>query len=293
MFQNKMVLGTVAFLVLMLLSTTVFTVRQTETAIKLQLGKVIRADYEPGLHFKIPFIQNVRKFDTRIQSVDSNPEQFLTGEQKNLIVDSYIKWRIQDVVTYFTSVGGNAERAKLRLSETLADGLRSEFGKRTIQEVVSGDRAKIMDLITQQASQRAREFGIEILDVRLKRIELPRDVSDSVFQRMEAAREQVAKELRSRGEASAVRIRAEADRESVEIIAKAERDAEQIRGEGDATASEIYAKAFGENPEFYALYRSLQAYRNTFKDRNDILVLEPNSDFFGYFKQAHGQLSQP
>jgi modulator of FtsH protease HflC len=293
MFQNKMVLGAVAFLVLMLLSTTIFTVRQTETAIKLQLGKVIRSDYEPGLHFKIPFIQNVRKFDIRIQSVDSNPEQFLTSEQKNLIVDSYIKWRVQDVVTYFTSVGGNAERAKLRLSETLADGLRSEFGKRTIQEVVSGDRAKIMDLITQQASQRAREFGIEILDVRLKRIELPRDVSDSVFQRMEAAREQVAKELRSRGEASAVRIRAEADRESVEIIVKAERDAEQIRGEGDATASEIYAKAFGENPEFYALYRSLQAYRQAFKDRNDILVLEPNSDFFGYFKQAHGQLPQP
>jgi modulator of FtsH protease HflC len=293
MFQNKMVLGAVAFLVLMLLSSAIFTVRQTETAIKLQLGKVVRSDYEPGLHFKIPFIQNVRKFDIRIQSVDSNPEQFLTSEQKNLIVDSYIKWRIQDVVAYFTSVGGNAERAKLRLSETLADGLRGEFGKRTIQEVVSGDRAKIMDIITLQASQRAREFGIEILDVRLKRIELPRDVSDSVFQRMEAAREQVAKELRSRGEASAVRIRAEADRESVEIIVKAERDAEQIRGEGDATASEIYAKAFGENPEFYALYRSLQAYRQAFKDRTDILVLEPDSDFFSYFKQAHGQLPQP
>lgn len=289
MLQNKMVLGAIAFIVLMILSMSFFTVQQTEKALKLQFGKVIYSDYEPGLHFKLPLVQNIRKFEARIQTVDSNPEQFLTSEQKNLIVDSYIKWRVQNVVNFFTSVGGNAERAKLRLSEILADGLRSEFGKRTIQEVVSGDRAEIMDIITQEASRRAQEFGIEILDVRLKRIELPKDVSDSVFQRMEAAREQVAKELRSRGEAAAVRIRAEADRQSVEIIAKAERDAEQIRGEGDARASEIYANAFGQNPEFYSLYRSLQAYRQTFRDRSDVLVLEPSSDFFRYFNQSSGQ----
>lgn len=289
MLQNKMLIGAIAFVLLMLGSMSLFTVKQTEKALKLQFGKVMHADYQAGLHFKWPFIQNVRKFDSRIQTVDSTPEQFLTSEQKNLIVDSYIKWRVRDVVTYYTSVGGQAERAKLRLSETLADGLRSEFGKRTIQEVVSGDRAEIMDIITQEASRRAQEFGIEIIDVRLKRIELPKDVSDSVFQRMEAAREQVAKELRSRGEAAAVRIRAEADRESVEIIAKAERDAEQIRGEGDATAAEIYATAFGKNPEFYALYRSLQAYRQSFNNRGDVLVLEPNSDFFTYFKQQQGQ----
>lgn len=289
MLQNKMLIGAITFVLLMLLSMSLFSVKETEKALKLQFGKVIYADYVAGLHFKWPLIQNVRKFDSRIQTVDSTPEQFLTSEQKNLIVDSYIKWRIQDVVSYYTSVGGQPERAKLRLSETLADGLRSELGKRTIQEVVSGDRAEIMDIITQEASRRAQEYGIEIIDVRLKRIELPKDVSESVFQRMEAAREQVAKELRSRGEAAAVRIRAEADRGSVEIIAKAERDAEQIRGEGDAMASEIYANAFGQNPEFYSLYRSLQAYRKSFNNRSDVFVLEPNSDFFYYFKQQEGQ----
>ena len=213
----------------------------------------------------------------------------MTSEQKNLIVDAYLKWRINNVVTYFTTVGGNEDRASRRLSEVLADGLRSEFGKRTIQEVVSGDRAEIMDIITKAVSERANEFGIEIVDVRIKQIELPADVSTSVFQRMEAAREQVAKDLRSRGEAEATRIRAEADRRSVEIIAKAERDAEQIRGEGDATAADVYSTAYMQDPEFYALYRSLSAYRNTFNDPSDVILLEPDSDFFNYFNQLDGK----
>ncbi len=287
--NNRMFLGAIAFLALLFLSSSLFVVQQTEKAIKLYFGRVVSSDYESGLHFKLPLVENIRKFDARIQTVDTLPEQFLTSEQKNLIVDSYIKWKISDVVVYFTAVGGNPQRAGQRLSELLADGLRSEFGKRTIQEVVSGERAKIMDIITTEASKRAQSFGIEIVDVRIKRIELPKDVSTSVFQRMEAAREQVAKELRSRGEASATRIRAEADRTSVEIVSKSEQDAEQIRGEGDAVASQIYAEAFSRNPEFYALYRSLMAYRRSFNGRNDLLLLQPNSEFFNYFRDPQGK----
>ncbi|EIJ41765.1 membrane protease subunit, stomatin/prohibitin [Beggiatoa alba B18LD] len=284
MLQNKMILGAISIVVLLILMMSMFYVQETEKALKLQFGRVVKSDYTPGLHFKVPFLQTIRKFDARIQSFDSNPQHFLTGEQKNLIVDSFIKWRITDTETYFKSVGGNPINAGRRLSEFIADGLRSEFGKRTIQEVVSGDRAKIMDIITAEANRRGNEFGIEVVDVRIKQINLPDDVSTSVYQRMDAAREQVARELRSRGEAAATRIRAEADRENMEIISKAERDAEQIRGEGDATATEIYANAFSRNPDFYSFTRSLTAYRETFKSKDDILLLEPDSDFFKFFK---------
>ena len=282
---SKLIILSMLFVFFLLGWSSMFTVKQTELALKLRFGEIISTHYQPGLHFKWTFFEQVRKFDRRVQSVDSNPEHFLTKEKKNLIVDSFIKWRIAEVKTYFTAVGGHPQRAGQRLSEVIADGLRSEFGKRTIQEVVSGERAEVMGTITEQANQRALQLGIEIVDVRIKRIELPKEVSSSVYRRMEAERERVAKELRSRGEAAAVRIQAEADRQRVEVLAKAERDAEQIRGEGDGTATDIYAKAYSKNSEFFALYRSLRAYRQTFKDPKDILLLQPNSEFFKYFKE--------
>ncbi|OQW95941.1 MAG: HflC protein [Beggiatoa sp. IS2] len=290
MESTKVVRGLVILTVILtVLLSSMFTVEQTERALKLRLGKVISADYPPGLHFKYPIVDTVRFFDGRIQTVDAVPEQFLTQEKKNLIVDAFVKWRVIDVISYFTTVRGDPKSAGERLSEIIADGLRSEFGKRTIQEVVSSDRTKIMDIITGRANERVKSFGIEIIDVRIKRIELPPEVSSSVYRRMEAERERVAKELRSRGDASAVRIQAEADRESVEVVAKAERDAEQIRGEGDALATEITAGAYNKNPEFYAFYRSLTAYRKVFSDKSDVLLLQPNSEFFNYFKQLGEQ----
>lgn len=284
-----------------ILLVSVFTVKETELALRLRLGQVIKADFEPGLHFKFPFpLEDVKKFDKRIRTLEAPPEQFLTAEKKNLIVDSFVKWRIIDVKNYFTATGGTDAIAGQRLREIIADGLRREFGKRTIQEVVSSERSKIMDIIRQEANDStatvhsdietkrggARQFGVEIIDVRIKRIELPKEVSSSVYSRMDAERERVAKELRSRGEAEAVRTRAIAERENVELVAAAERDAEKIRGEGDAQAAQIYAQAYDQNPEFYALYRSLMAYRKVFGQKRDLLVLEPDSEFFAYFNRT-------
>jgi membrane protease subunit HflC len=278
-----------------------FIVKETELPLILRLGKVISPkivgidELNPGLHFKIPVIDKVVKFDKRIHNLDVPSEHFLTSEKKNLIVDSFIKWRIVDVISYFKTMGDNPgraeQRAKQRLGEIIADGLRNEFGKRTINEVVSGERSEIMDRVTKIVSERAKEFGMKIIDVRIKRIELPKEVSSSVYRRMEAEREQYAKKLRSQGEAEAVRIQANADRESIEIIAKAERDAEKIRGEGDATANQIYAETFNQNQEFYALYRSLNAYKKIFNNKNDILVIQPNSEFFNYFNNNMGKVT--
>jgi membrane protease subunit HflC len=292
MAANKMIVGFLALVLLFVGLMSVFTVKETQLALKLRLGEVISGDFDPGLHFKIPLIHKIRHFDKRIQTLDANPEHFLTSEKKNLIVDSFVKWRIKNVVTFFTSVGGNIQLAGNRLTETIADGLRSEFGKRTIKEVVSGDRAKIMDIITKAASKRAEGFGIEIVDVRIKKIELPTEVSTSVYNRMKAERKQDAKQLRSQGEAEAVRIRANADRKSVEEVALAERDASTTRGEGDGGAADIYAQAYNQNPEFYALYRSLNAYKTTFNDRRDILLIQPDSDFFSYFKKMTGSVQK-
>jgi len=286
MSQNKMFLAAVVIVFLLIGLMSVFTVKETELALKLRFGKVDRADYQPGLHFKWPFINQIRLFDARIQTVDAPPEQFLTEEKKNLIVDTFIKWRITELVTYFITVSGRTEQASQRLSEMIADGLRSEFGKRTIQEVISGDRDKLMTQITEQANSRAQQFGINVIDVRIKRIELPKEVSHSVYRRMEAERERVAKDLRSRGEAAAVRIRAQADRESIELLAKAERDAEKIRGEGDAQAAKVYAQAYSQDQEFYSFYRSLNGYRQALSQKDDILLLKPDSDFFNYFKHS-------
>ncbi|MEK7990088.1 MAG: protease modulator HflC [Thiotrichaceae bacterium] len=288
MSASKMLILSILMILVTVGLMSVFIVKQTELALRLQLGRVVDKNYEPGLHFKKPLVENVRKFDKRIQTLDARPEQFLTSEKKNLIVDSYIKWRIIDVETYFTSTSGSDLIAGQRLSEFIADGLRSEFGKRSIQEVVSGDRSEIMDIITDEANNRAEKFGISIVDVRIKRIELPAEVRSSVHRRMEAERERVAKQLRSQGQAEGTRLRAKADRKSTEIIAKAKRDAEFVRGEGDGQAAETYAIAYGDDYEFYSLYRSLNAYKRTFNNSGDVMLIKPDSEFFNYFKSTKG-----
>ncbi|MDX1593885.1 MAG: protease modulator HflC [Gammaproteobacteria bacterium] len=286
--RTKTLVGGLALVALFLGSFSVFTVKEWERAILFRLGEIVRNDYTPGLHFKFPFVNNVRKFDGRIQTLDVDPERFLTSEKKNVIVDSFVKWRIKDVGRYYTAVRGDVAQANLRLDQIVKDGLRSEFGKRTLKETVSGDRAQIMDILTATANPLANEIGIEVVDVRIKRVDLPPDVSNSVFRRMTAERERVARDFRSRGAEAAERIRADADRQRTVIVAEASRDAEQTRGEGDARAVDIYAQAFGRNEDFYSFYRSLNAYRDVFTSRNDMLILEPDSDFFRYFRDARG-----
>ncbi len=281
--SRNTIIGILAVLVI-LMAFALFTVDETETAIRFRLGEIVQADYEPGLHFKVPFINNVRKFDARVQTLDTEPERFLTAEKKNVIVDSFVKWRIKDVARFYTAVAGDYTQANLRLDQIIKDGLRSEFSKRTIQEVVSGDRRQIMTILATTAAQEASRLGIEAVDVRIKRIDLPPDVSNSVYRRMRAERERVARDFRSRGAEAAERIQADADRQSSVTLAEAYRDAESIRGEGDARSADIYAQAFGKDREFYSFYRSLNAYRNSFGSREDVIVLQPDSEFFQYFK---------
>ena len=262
-------------------------IKKQQFALVFQLGEVKRQISEPGLYFKIPMIQNVRLFDKRILTLDNNdPERFITSEKKNVLVDSYIKWRIIDPNLYYISVGGDEARAKTRLNQTVNAGLREEFGKRTVHDVISGEREKIMDDMREKADADARKIGVQIVDVRLKRVELPNEVSEAVYRRMEAERKRVANELRSEGSAEAEKIRADADRQREVIIANAYRDAQKIKGDGDAQATAIYARAFNQNPEFYAFYRSLEAYRGSFKNKSDLLVIEPGSEFFKYMKGA-------
>ncbi|RIX46749.1 MAG: protease modulator HflC [Rhodocyclales bacterium GT-UBC] len=280
-------IGALFATVLVVLAMSIFTVDQRQFAVVFQLGEVKQVITEPGLNFKVPMIQNVRFFEKRIITMDSaEPERFITSEKKNVLVDSYIKWRIVDPKLYYVSVGGDESRAKTRLSQTVNAGLREEFGKRTVHDVVSGSRDKIMEQMREKADSDARKIGVQIVDVRLKRVELPTEVSDAVYRRMEAERKRVANELRSEGSAEAEKIRADADRQREIIIADAYRDAQKIKGEGDAKASAIYAQAFGQNPEFYAFYRSLEAYRSSFKAKSDVMVVEPNSDFFKYMKNV-------
>ncbi len=288
MLQNKATWIVIGVGALLLGWASLFTVKEWERAILFRFGEIVRTDYTPGLHFKIPVINNVKKFDGRILTLDAEPERYLTAEKKNVIVDSFVKWRIDDVASYYTSMGGDALRANLRLSQIVKDELRSEFGKRTIQDVVSGERKEIMDILRVNADKQAKEFGIEVVDVRIKRIDLSEEISVSVYRRMEAERARVAKDLRSRGAEAAERIRADADRQRTIIIADAFREAEQLRGEGDAKAAEIYARAYSQDPEFYSFYRSLNAYRAAFSKEKDFLVLEPNSEFFKYFKDSLG-----
>ncbi len=280
-------LAAIAVTVLIVLAMSIFSVDQRQYALVFQLGEVKRVITEPGLNFKIPMIQNVRFFDNRILTLDNNePERFITSEKKNVLVDSFIKWRIVDPKLYYISVGGDEARAKTRLNQTVNAGLREEFGKRTVHDVISGERDQIMEDMRVKADADSRKIGVQIVDVRLKRVELPNEVSDAVYRRMEAERKRVANELRSEGAAEAEKIRADADRQREVIIADAYRDAQKIKGEGDAQATAIYGQAFNQNPDFYAFYRSLEAYRGSFKSKSDVLVVEPNSDFFKYMKGA-------
>ncbi len=270
-------------------SASLFTVSETENAILFKWGKIERADYEPGLHFKLPFVNNVRKYDKRIQTFDAKPEDYLTEEKKIVLVDSFIQWRIADVKTFYVSMRGDMDIAQERIATIVKEGLRNEFGRRNMFEVISGERHIIMDDINKSANKSVKPFGIQIVDVRIKRIEFPPKVSDKIFRRMETERTRIAKELRAQGNESADRITADADRQVTILKADAFKKAEIIRGEGDAKASEIYAKAYGQNKEFFTFYRSLNAYRNTFSTTSDIMVVEPDSDFFEYFKNIQGK----
>jgi len=265
-----------------------FRVYEYQHAILFQLGKIQRSDFEPGLHFKIPVFQNVRRFDSRLQTLDAEPQRFLTGEKKDVIVDSFVRWKIEDVVQFYKSTDGDPRRAGMLLYQKINDGLRSEFGKRTVKEVVSGERGQIMEIVTSTANERGRDLGMKIIDVRLKRIDLPTEVSSTVYERMRSERARVAREFRARGDKEAIRIRADADRQRTVISAEAYRDAERTRGFGDAKSAEIYAVAYNRNPEFYDFYRSLNAYKSAFQGKEDVLLLEPDTDFFKYFGDPGG-----
>lgn len=281
----------VALLALLLVAApqVFYTINMMERAVLLRFQKVQKSNFDPGLYMKIPFIEKVIKFDKRTLTLDAEPERFLTKEKKFLIVDSFIMWRIEDEEKYFTTTGGDEFSAQRLLAQKVNAGLRDEFGLRTIKEVVSGERREVMKILREQANTAAAELGVHIVDVRIKKVDLPEEVSDAVFDRMRSERTRVAKELRSQGAEAAERIRADADRQRTEILAAAYRQAQEIRGEGDATAAETYADAYSRNEAFFNLYRSLEAYRKTFTGQGDVMVLEPDSDFFRYFNNPTGK----
>ena len=279
----------IAALVVFIASNALYVIKETERGVLLRFGEVVNPDLQPGIHVKVACVKNVRKFDGGILTVDSQPERFFTQEQKALIVDSYAKYRIADTATFYTATSGDDTRAAGLLAQRINDGLRNQVAARTIQEVVSGERDQLMETITRQLDEVARtELGVEVVDVRVKQIDLPPDVSDSVYRRMNAEREKEARERRSQGQELAEGIRAAADREVTVISANAYREAEQIRGEGDAEATSVYADAFGQDPEFYSFTRSLRAYQESFSGDGDIMLVEPDSDFFRYLKDATG-----
>jgi membrane protease subunit HflC len=289
MGASRVFIPVAALLLGLIVYASTFTVSQWELALKLRLGEIVDSDYKPGLHFMVPVLNNVKKFDGRIITLDIRPERFLTVEKKDVIVDSYAKWRISNVAQYFRSTGGNEDRTASLLAERINTSLRDEFGKRTIQEVVTGERTEIMAQLTKDSDEKANELGVEIVDVRVKRIDLPPEVSESVYGRMRAERERVARDLRAKGSEAAERIRSDADRQHTVILADAYRQAEELRGTGDAKSAEIFAKAYNQDAEFYAFYRSLNAYRNAFSGSgSDLLVLQPDSEFFRYFKSQTG-----
>jgi membrane protease subunit HflC len=280
---TSVLIGIVALLVL--LSLSLFTVDQRQHAIVFRLGEIVSIKTAPGLFAKIPVFDNVRYFDTRILTFDAEePERYLTSEKKNVLVDSFVKWRIEDVRQYYITVRGDEALARIRLQQTVNDSLRAEFGKRTVHEVVSGQRDKIMNVVREKLDADAAKIGVQVLDVRLKRVDLTQEVSESVYRRMEAERKRVANELRSTGFAEAEKIRADAEKQREIIVAEAYRSAQRTKGEGDARAAAVYARAFETDPEFYSFYRSLEAYRESFRNKNDLLILEPESDFFKYLR---------
>lgn len=291
----KNLLIVVFVLLVLLASGSLFAVKEGERAIVIQFGKVQRDDatgdtkvFEPGLHFKLPFIDSVRVLDARIQTLDGSPDRFVTSEKKDLIVDSYVKWRIDDFARYYLSTGGNKLQAEALLKQKVNNGLRSEFGTRTIAQIVSGERSALMNQAMEQASTSSDELGIEIVDVRVKQINLPTEVSNSIFQRMRAERAAVAREHRSEGQEQAEVIKANIDAKVTVMLADAERNARQLRGEGDAIAAQIYAEAYSKNADFYSFLRSMDAYRNSFNSKQDVMVIAPDSDFFKYMNQSKG-----
>lgn len=274
---------------LLVASQSLFTVDQRQYAMVFQLGEVVSVKTEPGLFVKVPLLQNVKFFEKRILTLDTpEAERFITSEKKNVLVDSFVKWRIIDVLQYYRSVTGDEEQAKRRLIQAVNSNLREEFGKRTVHDVVSGERDRIMEIMREKANLDARKIGVEIVDVRLKRVDLPQEVSESVYRRMEAERKRVANELRSQGAAEKEKIQADADRQREVILADAYKRAQQTKGEGDAKSASIFARAYGQNAEFYSFYRSLEAYRTSFRSKSDVMVLEPSSDFFRYLRQPSG-----
>ena len=280
--------------ILLVLSQSMFMVDQRQFAVVFQLGELIRIKDAPGLSWKVPLLQNVRFFDKRILTLDtSEAERFLTSEKKNVLVDLFVKWRIVDTKQFYETISSGSasvdaeERAKARLSQTVNAILREEFGKRTVHEVVSGERDRIMEIVRQKGNLDAKTFGAEIVDVRLKRVDYVQEISDSVYRRMEAERKRVANELRSEGAAEKERIQADADKQREVILAEAYKKAQQIKGAADAKATSVYSAAYGQNAEFYAFYRSLEAYKQSFKSKGDVLVLEPNAEFFKYLKNSN------
>ena len=276
-----------AVVALILLSLSLFVVDQRQVAIVFQLGEMVSVKTDPGLYFKVPLMQNVHYFDSRILTLDTvEPERFITAEKKNVLVDSFVKWRIVDVKQYYVSVGGDEVRAKTRLMQTVNSSMREEFGKRTIHEVVSGEREKIMTVLREKTDADARKIGVQVLDVRLKRVDFPLEISESVYRRMDAERKRVANELRASGAAEGEKIKADADKQREVILAEAYREAQKTKGEGDAKASALYAAAFGRNAEFYSFYRSMEAYKQSFRSKSDVMVLDPSSAFFKYLKSS-------
>jgi len=287
MKTNQGILLGIIIALFILVSSSLYIVDQRQKAIVFQLGEVVDVRTDPGLYWKIPMVQNVRFFDSRILTMDAEePDRYITSEKKNVLVDLFVKWRIIDVKQYYISVRGDEDMAKVRLAQTVNASLRDEFGTRTVHEVISGQRDQIMDVMRRKADADARKIGVEVVDVRLKRVDLPAEVSESVYRRMEAERTRVANELRSTGAAESEKIRADADRQREVILAKAYRNAQEIKGKGDAKAAEIYAEAFQRNPEFYSFYRSLEAYKKSFRNKGDMMVLEPTSEFFKYLKDS-------
>jgi membrane protease subunit HflC len=284
MSQKLMMWSALGFLGLILLVVSTFSVSETETVILLEFKRIVGSDFEPGLHFKLPYRQ-VKKFDDRILTLESRPERFLTSEKKNVIVDWFVKWKIQDPSKFYTSVAGDKTQANIRLDQITKDAMRNEFSKRTIRELVSSDRGQIQEVLTKMVKPSVSELGLDVVDIRVMRIDLPEEVSSSVYRRMEAERARVAREFRSRGAEAAERIRAEADREREVILAQAQKEAEMKRGDGDATASEIYAKAYGRNKEFFQFNRSLMAYREAAKNDRSLMVLGTDSEFFQFLKK--------
>ena len=278
----------VVALIVLVLANSLFTVSEHQTAALFRLGAITRSDIQPGLHFKVPFIESVRRFDRRLLTLDAQPERYLTSEKKDVSVDFFVRWRIIDVSRFYQATGGNEDNALARLNPIVKEALRNEFNQRTLAEVVADVRTNLTDVLKSKSDEAARALGITVVDVRIKRIELPEDseVIDSVFRRMREERRRVANELRAQGAEAAERVRADADRQSNVIMAEAERDAQTLRGEGEGRAAEIYAAAYGADAEFYGFYRSLQAYREVFRDGSDVMVMDRNSEFFRYFGEG-------